>query len=311
MSEPAQKALLYLLDGERGELAVQVEAWTGTLDSPRTRVTYRHAVMFAFGVMRRDNPRHVTPADVAALKQAQDGRASATVALRLSALRSFFRYLVVTGYLSADPTEAVRIPRVHAAAPRALTLDQAKRICAAIDLAKVNGLRDATAIALLFSGLRVAEVAGINVGDVTLEEQEGRAFTRVRVVGKGNKPRDVDLPPRIYELVIRYIEARGGPCDAAMPLFLATATGYRDQPGRMSPHRIYCQLRRYARKARVKITGSHAGRHTWARLAEDGGAKMVDISAHLGHASLAVTATYLRRLAGKRNPASDVVPVVI
>jgi integrase len=86
--------------------------------------------------------------------------------------------------------------------------------------------------------------------------------------------------------------------------------GRREEPGRLPANRIYRQLVSCAHKAGVKITGSHCGRHTWAKLAQESGARLMDVMAHLGHANLNVTATYLRRLTGKRNPVSDAVPVV-
>lgn len=305
------QAQVHLLDGGRAELTAVIEAWIGTLDSARTRVTYRQAVTFAFRSMGCQTPRQVRTEDVAAFKRAQEGRAPATVALRLAALRSFFRYAVATDHARTDPTVAVPIPRVHPTPPRALTLAEARRIARAIDMTKPAGLRDAAAVALLFSGLRVSEVAGLNVGDVAAVDEDGHAFTRVRVLGKGSKVRLVDLPRRIHDLVSAYLAARGGPSDPAMPLFLASVTGYRGAPGRLPADRIYRQLRRYARRAKVKITGSHVGRHTWARLAEEGGAQLMDVMNHLGHANLNVTACYLRRLAGKRNPAYSHVPDVV
>lgn len=311
MSAAAGQVHLLFGAGAVADPAAVVDAWANSMDSPRTAATYKRSAALALKTMGRVDPRRVSAQEVAAFKSGQAGRAPATVALRLTALRSLFRYLIATGEVASDPTAAIPIPRVHPTAPRALSLDQARRIAAEIDTTTVGGMRDAATVALLFSGLRVAEVAGLNVGDVRLMDQDGHTFVRVSVIGKGAKPRDVDLPRRIHDLVTRYLEARGGPREPAMPLFLASVSGYRNQPGRMTADRIYRQLRRYARRANVPITGSHVGRHTWARLAEANGAQMVDIMGHLGHANLNVTATYLRRLAGKRNPAHSHVPDVV
>ena len=287
-----------------------MDAWLGSLDGQGTKVTCRRAVDLAFKVMGRTDLDAVTAGDVAFFKSSMSALKPATVGLRLAALRGLFQYAVATGVVSSDPTAAVKLPKVHLGSPRALTLAQAKRIAAQVNIETVVGKRDAAAIALLFGGLRVSEVAGLNVGGVRLEHQDGHTFTRVSVVGKGNKPRDVDLPPRVFELVQVYLGARPGPRDEAAPVLLATTTGFRQAPGRLPANRIYRQLVSYARQANVKISGSHVGRHTWAKLAEESGAKLMDVMAHLGHANLNVTATYLRRLTGKRNPASDAVPVV-
>ena len=302
---------LHIISGHQDSLGPVFMAWLDTLDSAKTRKAYRWSVERAFKTMDRTDPGKVTTEDVAAFKRSQANRAPATIALRLSALRSFFKFAVATGHVEADPTVHVKIPKAHAPAPRALSLRQAKRLVAQIDTTTVTGKRDAAAIGLLFGGLRASEVAGLNVADVTLESQDGHDFTRVKVLGKGAKPRDVDLPRRAYALIAHYLGVRPGPRDSAAPLFLARLTGFRSAPGRMSADRLYRQFRRYARKAKVKVSGSHAGRHTWTKLAEDGGAKMVDIMNHLGHANLNVTAAYLRRLSGKRNPAHSFVPEVV
>lgn len=307
----AAKAHVHLLIGGKDSLAGTLNQFIDTLDSARTRTAYRRAVVLAFAAMGKSTPERVTPSDVAAFKRTQASLAPATIALRLSALRAFFKYLVSIGRVVNDPTSHVPIPKVHSSTPRSLTVEQAKRISAKIDLTTVTGKRDAVAIALLFSGLRVSEVAGLDVGDIQLLEQDGHTFTRVRVLGKGAKPREVDLPRRIHELAIAYIEARDGVTEPDTPLLLANVTGYRMVVGRMSAARIYEQFRKYSRRAKVKITGSHAARHSWATWAEAGGAKMLDISAHLGHASLAVTQVYLRRISGKRNAAYAFVPEVV
>jgi site-specific recombinase XerC len=287
-----------------------LDAWLGTLDGQGTKTTYRRTIELAFRVMGVTDVAAVTAADVAMFKASMSALKPATVALRLAALRGLFQYAVATGLVQTDPTVTVKLPKVHQGSPRALTLAQAKKIAAQVDINTIVGKRDAAAIALLFGGLRVSEVGGLNVGGVRLEHQDGHTFTRVSVVGKGNKPRDVDLPARVFELVQVYLDVRPGPRDEAAPLFLAIATGFRGECGRLPANRIYRQLVGYARRAGVKITGSHCGRHTWAKLAEESGAKLMDVMAHLGHANLNVTATYLRRLTGKRNPASDAVPVV-
>jgi len=293
------------------QLEVVIQPWLATLDSEQTRAAYRRAVVVAFKTMKRTELDRVTPDDVASFKSSQQDKAASTVALRLAALRSFYGYAVAAGHAKTDPTKPVKSPKVNPTAPRALSLAQARKIVAQIDTSDPTGKRDACAVALLFSGLRVSEVVGLNVGDVRLEEQGGNQFARVHIAhGKGNKARDVDLPVRAFELVQAYLAARPGPREDGLPLFVGNVTGYRVEPGRLTADGLYRQFRRYARRAGVRISGSHAARHTWALAAEQNGAKVADIAAHLGHANLAVTTVYLKRLVGARNPASDAVPVL-
>ncbi|MBN1961637.1 MAG: tyrosine-type recombinase/integrase [Deltaproteobacteria bacterium] len=288
-----------------------IKIWLNTLNSRRTRDTYGESVRLAFKFMKRLHSNQVTIEDVAAFKQSMSGKRPATVALRLSALRSYFKFVVANNYATFNPTLNVPIPRIRHNSPRAITFKEAKTITEQINLMCDIGKRDVVAIALLFGGLRVSEVARLNIGDISLEQQDHESFTRVRVIGKGAKPRVVDLPQHVYNLVLRYIETRDDSINTNSPLLIAKISGYRKTSARMSADRIYRQFRRYARKAKVKITGSHVGRHTWAKLAEEGGAKLMDVMEHLGHANLNVTANYLRRLSGRRNPAYSCVPSLV
>ena len=93
-------------------------------------------------------------------------------------------------------------------------------------------------------------------------------------------------------------------------MFIGKVTGFRRELGRLTSDGLYRAFRRYARRAKIKVSGSHAARHSWALAAEQSGAKVADIAAHLGHAHIGVTSVYLKRLVGARNPASDAVPVL-
>jgi len=224
--------------GSRTALETVMQAWLDALDSEQTRATYRRTLLLVFKAMNQAEPHRVTPDDVAAFKASQRDKSTATVALRLSALRSFYRYAVTAGHLSNDPTRAVKIPKVNPTAPRALTMARARQIVESIDTSKPTGVRDACAVALLFSGLRVSEVVGLDIGDIRLEDQGGHQFARVHVKhGKGNKARDVDLPVRAYALAQAYLAVRPGVREDSAPLFVGNVTGYRHELGRLTAER--------------------------------------------------------------------------
>lgn len=308
---PSYQAHVYALHGERSTFTTVLASWLNTLDSAQTRATYRRAVVLAFTSMARSDPSRVTPEDVARFKASQRDKSAATIALRLSALRSFYAYALAAEHVTRDPTKAIKVPKANPSTPRALSLAQARKIVEGIDVSKLVGVRDRAAVCVLFLGLRVSEVVGLDVGDVRLEAQGGHEFTRIHVRhGKGNKARHVDAPRRAFELVQAYLAMRQGDRADTEPLFLGEVTGFRRATGRLTADGLYRAFRRYAKRAGVKISGSHAARHTWAFAAEQSGAKVADIAAALGHAHLGVTSMYLKRLAGARNPASDAVPVM-
>jgi site-specific recombinase XerD len=310
---PATTAManVYPLAGNRSRVDAVIRPWLASLDSEQTRAAYRRAVELAFKTIGRTDLDRVTTDDIAAFKASQQGKAASTVALRLSALKSFFAYAVAAGHARVDPTRVVKIPKVNPTAPRALSLAQARRIVEAISPRSATGMRDRAAVSLLFLGLRVSEVVGLNVKDVRLENQGGHEFTRIEVRhGKGNKARSVDAPRRAFELVQACLAVWPASAGDDGPVFVGAVTGFRRAPGRLTADGLYRAFCRYAKRAGVKITGSHAARHTWALAAEQAGARVADIAAALGHANLGTTSVYLKRLVGARNPASDAVPVL-
>src|SRR5690606_20551297 len=114
--------------------------------------------------------------------------AKRSVARKLSALRSFFRFLVKEGYVAASPLQAVRTPKLDKPLPSFLYADQTQRLLSQPDPVTNLGRRDRAMFELLYSsGLRVGELVGLNLGDVRLEL--GMAL----VAGKGGKERWVPV----------------------------------------------------------------------------------------------------------------------
>ncbi len=208
------------------------------------------------------------------LFQVGRGRAPATVARHVSAIRAFYRWQLRTGGMSASPAGDLLPPKVGSRLPDALS----ERAAAALYEVPLSPRDEAILEVLYGCGLRVGEVSALDRQDVDLE----RRTLRVRH-GKGGKERIVPMGPPATSALGRLM----GTYTDDLPHLFRNARG-----GRMSPRSI----RRVVRKAGI-LAGSpglhpHALRHSFATHLLDRGADLRGIQELLGHASLSTTQRY-------------------
>jgi site-specific recombinase XerD len=237
------------------------------------------------------------------------GRASRTVARAASSLRRYFRWLRRTGVIAADPTAGLSAPSGGGRLPDVLRADELARLLdepSATTVADPHDVRerDDALLELLYgSGLRVAELCGLRLGDVDL------AASALTVVGKGSRPRRVPVSAPAAHALERWLprgrdrmRARTGSAvasGAADALFL-------NQRGRPLTPR---DVRRILDRRSPVPTHPHALRHTFATHLLDGGADLRAVQELLGHADLATTQLYthvskerLRRVVDATHP---------
>lgn len=204
-----------------------------------------------------------------------------SIARKLSALRTFFRFLVREGVLAANPAEGVATPKRNRYLPKTLSVDEATTLMERGHGATTLALRDRAILELLYSsGLRVSELTGLDVGALDLRER------LVRVLGKGRKERIVPVGRKAYDALVAYLEARGAVGDD-LPLFV------NRRGGRLTPRSVQRHLKVRLLKAGVlKDISPHALRHSFATHLLDGGADLRAIQELLGHASLSTTQRY-------------------
>jgi integrase/recombinase XerC len=204
-----------------------------------------------------------------------------SIARKLSALRTFFRYLVREGVLTANPAEVMATPKRNRYLPKTLSVDEASALMERGHGVTTLALRDRAILELLYSsGLRVSELTGLNVEGLDLREN------LVRVLGKGNKERIVPVGAKAHAALAAYLEARGLVGDEA-PLFV------NHRGGRLTPRSVQRHLKTRLLKAGVlKDISPHALRHSFATHLLDGGADLRAIQELLGHASLSTTQRY-------------------
>ncbi len=212
-----------------------------------------------------------------------------SIARKLSAARSFFRFLSREGQITSNPARHVRAPRQGRALPGYLSQREMSRLfdLVAQQAAEVGwrGYRDQALMELLYScGLRLSEIYGLNLSDLDLDA------SRVRVEGKGRKERIVPLGRRAasaQEAYRRERECEYGEVGAAEPLFVS------ERGTRLSRRQIQRIVTRFIRMVAEEAgLSTHSIRHSFATHLLDGGADLMAIKELLGHASLSTTQMY-------------------
>jgi len=208
-----------------------------------------------------------------------------SIARKLSAIRSFFRYLVREELIPKNPIEQVSSPKLDRRLPSFLTKEEMEKLLNAPDLSTPLGQRDQALLELLYaSGLRVSELTGLTPEQVDLNSNE------IRVWGKGSKERMVLMGEPAAGALKNYIE------DGRLKLMgkKKTQALFLDRYGqRLTERSVQRLLEQYAKKAGIgKRVHPHMLRHTFATHMLDGGADLRVVQELLGHARLTSTQIY-------------------
>jgi integrase/recombinase XerD len=284
-SDPsAQAAQRFLLEPFNDFLVLEQGA------SPRTHDAYgRDLARFATYAMTRGA---VTPTDVTArmlreyMYHLKDlGLAPASIRRNVSALRTYFKFLLGEGHVARDPSERLESPKRWRTLPEVLSVAEIDRLLGSPTLGDPLVFRDRALLELAYgAGLRVSEWISVGVRDVMFDEG------LVRVFGKGSKERLVPIGRRAVGALASYVrelrprlekgEGRGA-------LFLNA----RGQPlTRMGAWKI---LQKYVTRAGIeKHVSPHTLRHSFATHLLEGGADLRAVQEMLGHADISTTQIY-------------------
>lgn len=209
-----------------------------------------------------------------------------TIARKLSAVRSFFRYLVKYGYITDSPADSILTPKQEKTIPAYLTVDDMFRLLDSIKDDTLPGLRNRAIFETIYScGIRVSELAGLNLYDVDA------ASHVIRVLGKGNKQRIVPIGKKAIGAIKNYrnkLDAESGVhSDKNGPLFL------NKYNGRLTTRSIARILDKLVRECGMQTPVSpHGLRHSFATHMLDAGADLRVVQELLGHKSLSTTQKY-------------------
>jgi integrase/recombinase XerC len=210
----------------------------------------------------------------------------ATVARKLSAIRSFFRHLVKHGILASNPADQIVTPKQNQNVPVWLPVDDMFRLLSAMADPSLLGLRNRAIFETIYScGFRVSEAAGLNGEDIDTVSR------MVRVRGKGHKERLVPIGRISIESIHHYRQQlereRGLREDQHGPLFL------NKRGTRLSTRSMARILDKISRESGIPVPVSpHALRHSFATHMLDAGADLKVVQELLGHKSLSTTQRY-------------------
>ena len=252
-------------------------------DSPNTVSSYLSDLRHFFDAVGKD-PKDIIPEDIISYFAEGAGLSKRSQARVLSALRSFFGWMVMEGEIADNPTDAVDAPKLGTYLPSVLSVEEVGRLMDAVDLNSAFGRRDRAILEVLYGlGLRVSESVTLKISNIWFSE------SLVSVIGKGNKQRLVPLGDMAREAVLAYLEVRGEAADRDCSDIL-----FLNRFGKpLSRVSVFKMIKSYAMKAGIsKEISPHTLRHSFATHLVENGADLRAVQEMLGHESIMTTEIY-------------------
>lgn len=215
----------------------------------------------------------------------KQGKAAATIARRLAALKAFYQFLVKENYVAEDPTDDLSSPKLERKLPKVLTVEEVERLLAQPDTQNPVGKRDKAMLELLYAtGIRVSELVNLNVSDVYLRE----GF--IRCMGKGSKERVVPLGEIAISALRPYLDGARTRV-IADPKEKAVFVNHHGK--RLTRQGFWKIVKKYASLAQIrKEITPHTLRHSFATHLLENGADIRAVQEMLGHADISTTQIY-------------------
>jgi integrase/recombinase XerD len=223
-------------------------------------------------------------------KLKDDRRSTASICRFISSIKGFSKFLIIEKIISDDPTETLRTPKQWERLPKALGMDDIKKLLNLDHEPSTFSLqplfiRDSAMLELLYSsGLRVSEIISIKVNDLNFEG----GF--LRVMGKGSKERVVPMNHRAVEKIKRYMQELRPDLlkNRQSPYLFLTNRGMP-----MTRQRFWQALKKFGDMVGLKLT-PHTIRHSFATHLLEGGADLRSVQKMLGHADISTTQIYTK-----------------
>jgi integrase/recombinase XerC len=255
--------------------------------SPHTVSAYQRDLNALLGFCEREGIDSLTALDSYAVRRFaaeahRRGLGARSVARRLSAVRTFLAFLVETGVLKANAGVHVQAPKPGRRLPATLDADQ---VASLLDIEGDDplALRDRAILELFYSsGLRLAELVGLDLTDVDLDDRT------VRVVGKGSKSRVVPVGKQALGALRLWRRARAELADAGETALFVSRRGRR-----IGARTVQLRVNEWARRQGAR-TGVHPHmlRHSFATHLLESSGDLRAVQELLGHASLSTTQIY-------------------
>lgn len=214
------------------------------------------------------------------------GYAPSSVERHISVLKGFHKFLIRENYTKHNPTDSVRLPKVPETLPDVLDIEQMDTLLSQPFESNARGQRDKAMLEVLYGcGLRVSELAGLDLGDLFLEE----GYLRVR--GKGGKERISPISGVAADVLHSYVEHTRPELlkSYAKP---TSAVFLNARGGRLTRQSIHSLVAKAGLCLGIENLHPHTLRHSFATHMLEGGADLRVIQEILGHSSIATTQIY-------------------
>lgn len=248
--------------------------------SPNTVASYSRDVENFLEYLEGDDPYEVDSSRVGDYFASREFSSKRSQARALSALRSFYNWLIAEGEVEENPCDKIEGPKLGTYLPDVLSVEEVEAIIESTP----SGSRDRAILEVLYGcGLRVSEAVGLQLSDIFMDE----GF--LRIIGKGDKQRLVPLGDKAAASIEQYLAVRPTPTDpkTAETLFL---NRYGKPLSRVS---IFKMIKSQAMAAGVnKEISPHSLRHSFATHLIENGADLRAVQEMLGHESILTTEIY-------------------
>jgi len=276
------KEFLNYIQFERGYSAHTVTAYQHDLEKFMNFIyQYDSILLKDFGKIDRQAIRHFLG------KEYEEGNSAKTVARRLASIKSLFNYLVQAEVICDNPAIHIKTPKVEKKIPTFVQENKIEDLMKMPNAVTLIGKRDRAILELFYAtGIRLNELAGLNIGSVNPQEK------LLRVLGKGNKERIVPFGKPAKHALESYLKKRGKSWVSPQETPLFTGRGEK----RIAVRTIQQRVNIYLKAVLGGRTGAspHTLRHTFGTHLLENDADIRSIQELLGHSSISSTQIYTK-----------------
>jgi len=259
--------------------------------SANTQLAYnrdlRKFVSFLQEKCRKGKIGDITKQDIISFLfwQLDQGVAYSTVARALSSIRTFYKFLILEGYITVNPTADLETPRIKRKLPQILSIEEVDKLMEQPNVALPLGIRDRAMLEVMYgTGIRVSELLSLQVEDINITA----GF--LRCMGKGKKERIIPVNQAAVNWVQRYLSRARS---FLVKNYLERTLFVNANGRKMSRQGFFKILSRYAQNSGLeKEVTPHTLRHSFATHLLENGADLRAVQEMLGHADISTTQIY-------------------